>query len=183
MWLQCNGNASELMRSEVRRGNSSPGEVDARGICWKGSITAGELDGRARSWGGGGGRRRHVSCTVMGLRGPMSALATVIGDVAQMVERSLSMREVRGSIPRIDTGSLSRVPEPVLMPEWLSGMTRNHVGFARAGSNPAEHALCFSFDPLTAFNSFMTVILKEFQNVMFSFQISFFSKNNTKSVI
>ncbi|KAG0617418.1 hypothetical protein M758_5G188400 [Ceratodon purpureus] len=25
------------------------------------------------------------------------------------------------------------------MPEWLSGMTRNHVGFARAGSNPAEH--------------------------------------------
>lgn len=29
--------------------------------------------------------------------------------------------------------------EFVLMPEWLSGMTRNHVGFARAGSNPAEH--------------------------------------------
>ncbi len=27
----------------------------------------------------------------------------------------------------------------VLVPEWLSGMTRNHVGFARAGSNPAEH--------------------------------------------
>ena len=26
------------------------------------------------------------------------------------------------------------------MPEWLSGMTRNHVGFARAGSNPADHA-------------------------------------------
>ncbi|XP_073396640.1 uncharacterized protein [Physcomitrium patens] len=25
------------------------------------------------------------------------------------------------------------------MPEWLSGMTRNHVGSARAGSNPAEH--------------------------------------------
>jgi hypothetical protein len=31
----------------------------------------------------------------------------------------------------------------VLMPEWLSGMTRNHVGFARAGSNPAEHGLQF----------------------------------------
>ncbi len=29
------------------------------------------------------------------------------------------------------------------MPEWLSGMTRNHVGFARAGSNPAEHVLHF----------------------------------------
>ncbi len=28
----------------------------------------------------------------------------------------------------------------VLVPEWLSGMTRNHVGSARAGSNPAEHA-------------------------------------------
>lgn len=25
------------------------------------------------------------------------------------------------------------------MPEWLSGMTRNHVGSARAGSNPAGH--------------------------------------------
>jgi len=27
------------------------------------------------------------------------------------------------------------------VPEWLSGMTRNHVGFARAGSNPAAHVL------------------------------------------
>ena len=26
------------------------------------------------------------------------------------------------------------------VPEWLSGMTRNHVGSARAGSNPAAHA-------------------------------------------
>ena len=25
------------------------------------------------------------------------------------------------------------------VPEWLSGMTRNHVGSARAGSNPAVH--------------------------------------------
>ncbi len=31
------------------------------------------------------------------------------------------------------------VKHQVLVPEWLSGMTRNHVGFARAGSNPAEH--------------------------------------------
>ena len=29
------------------------------------------------------------------------------------------------------------------VPEWLSGMTRNHVGFARAGSNPAAHAFFF----------------------------------------
>ena len=25
------------------------------------------------------------------------------------------------------------------VPEWLSGMTRNHVGSARARSNPAAH--------------------------------------------
>ena len=31
------------------------------------------------------------------------------------------------------------------VPEWLSGMTRNHVGSARAGSNPAAHALGFFF--------------------------------------
>jgi hypothetical protein len=34
----------------------------------------------------------------------------------------------------------------VVVPEWLSGMTRNHVGFARAGSNPADHVFfCFPF--------------------------------------
>jgi hypothetical protein len=31
----------------------------------------------------------------------------------------------------------------VVVPEWLSGMTRNHVGFARAGSNPADHVYFF----------------------------------------
>lgn len=35
--------------------------------------------------------------------------------------------------------------ERVDVPEWLSGMTRNHVGFARAGSNPAVHVLVKSF--------------------------------------
>jgi hypothetical protein len=60
-----------------------------------------------------------------------------------MVERSLSMREVRGSIPRISR-EYSHLVE-VLMPEWLSGMTRNHVGFARAGSNPAEHVFFLPF--------------------------------------
>jgi hypothetical protein len=33
----------------------------------------------------------------------------------------------------------------VVVPEWLSGMTRNHVGFARAGSSPADHVFCFIF--------------------------------------
>jgi hypothetical protein len=31
----------------------------------------------------------------------------------------------------------------VVVPEWLSGMTRNHVGSARAGSNPADHVFYF----------------------------------------
>ncbi|KAH0727781.1 hypothetical protein KY290_003514 [Solanum tuberosum] len=31
------------------------------------------------------------------------------------------------------------------VPEWLSGMTRNHVGSARAGSNPAVHVFVFIF--------------------------------------
>ena len=31
------------------------------------------------------------------------------------------------------------------VPEWLSGMTRNHVGSARAGSNPAAHAFWFLY--------------------------------------
>ena len=37
--------------------------------------------------------------------------------------------------------SLAREAQKVKVgvPEWLSGMTRNHVGSARAGSNPAAH--------------------------------------------
>jgi hypothetical protein len=41
------------------------------------------------------------------------------------------------------------------VPEWLSGMTRNHVGFARAGSNPAAHVLMIVFG--LAFN-YVTVL-------------------------
>ncbi|KAK7399660.1 hypothetical protein VNO78_10847 [Psophocarpus tetragonolobus] len=32
------------------------------------------------------------------------------------------------------------------VPEWLSGMTRNHVGSARAGSNPAVHVFIFTLE-------------------------------------
>lgn len=39
----------------------------------------------------------------------------------------------------------------VLVPEWLSGMTRNHVGFARAGSNPAVHVYTITKILLTLF--------------------------------
>jgi hypothetical protein len=39
-----------------------------------------------------------------------------------------------------------RITIKVVVPEWLSGMTRNHVGFARAGSNPADHVFA-SFYP------------------------------------
>lgn len=31
------------------------------------------------------------------------------------------------------------------VPEWLSGMTRNHVGFDRVGSNPAVHGFSLIF--------------------------------------
>ncbi|KAI4380663.1 hypothetical protein MLD38_006830 [Melastoma candidum] len=37
-----------------------------------------------------------------------------------------------------------RTEHTVSVPEWLSGMTRNHVGSARAGSNPAAHVFEFS---------------------------------------
>ena len=40
---------------------------------------------------------------------------------------------------------LPKLNEQVVVPEWLSGMTRNHVGFARAGSNPADHIFIFTF--------------------------------------
>ena len=41
------------------------------------------------------------------------------------------------------------------VPEWLSGMTRNHVGFARAGSNPAAHVsllFCFGWNSALFFH-------------------------------
>ncbi|WZZ18892.1 hypothetical protein YC2023_111981 [Brassica napus] len=38
-----------------------------------------------------------------------------------------------------DLRHLWQTEQKVDVPEWLSGMTRNHVGFARAGSNPAVH--------------------------------------------
>ena len=43
--------------------------------------------------------------------------------------------------------NLKRLKIKVVVPEWLSGMTRNHVGFAPAGSNRADHEiyLCFYF--------------------------------------
>ena len=39
----------------------------------------------------------------------------------------------------------SEMSHQVDVPEWLSGMTRNHVGFARAGSNPAVHVFSTPF--------------------------------------
>ncbi len=44
-----------------------------------------------------------------------------------------------------DSKIFCRITISVVVPEWLSGMTRNHVGFARAGSNPADHAQFFVF--------------------------------------
>ena len=47
------------------------------------------------------------------------------------------------------------------VPEWLSGMTRNHVGSARAGSNPAVHDFFLIFIPFVLFPSFVIRILKD----------------------
>ena len=49
-----------------------------------------------------------------------------------------------------------------ILPEWLSGMTRNHVGFARAGSNPADHAFFppFSFTFFAMFATILNTTLK-----------------------
>ena len=49
---------------------------------------------------------------------------------------------VGDTINRILCDGLSRFVD---VPEWLLGMTRNHVGFARVGSNPTVHAFSFSF--------------------------------------
>ena len=54
------------------------------------------------------------------------------GGVAQMVERSLSMREVQGSIPCISSFCAAAD-----VPKRLRGWTRNPLGSARAGSSPA----------------------------------------------
>ena len=49
-----------------------------------------------------------------------------------MVERSLCVREVIGSIP------IDSIPE-VSMAEWLRRWTANPLGSARAGSNPVRY--------------------------------------------
>ena len=53
-----------------------------------------------------------------------------------MVERSLSMREVQGSIPCISIFPLQMVAAADV-PKRLRGWTRNPLGSARAGSSPA----------------------------------------------
>ena len=47
------------------------------------------------------------------------------------------------------------------VPEWLSGMTRNHVGFACTGLNHAVHAFenVFFLETTTIFNYFSYVSL------------------------
>ena len=56
---------------------------------------------------------------------------------------------IRGRyINRVLCDLLSRFVD---VPEWLLGMTRNHVGFARVGSNPTVHA----FLPLFLFPFFL----------------------------
>ena len=49
---------------------------------------------------------------------------------------------VGDTINRILCDGLSRFVD---VPEWLLGMTRNHVGFARVGSNPTVHVILIGF--------------------------------------
>ena len=60
--------------------------------------------------------------------------------------------------------------QTVLMPEWLSGMTRNHVGFARAGSNPAEHVLWLLL--FRQFCKWFTVTKASVQYTFFTIKLS-----------
>ncbi len=65
---------------------------------------------------------------------------------------------IMGSFNMINKITYHLSSSKVLVPEWLSGMTRNHVGFARAGSNPAEHVIsCFKF--LSVFKFFLVCLV------------------------
>jgi hypothetical protein len=54
----------------------------------------------------------------------------------------------------------------VVVPEWLSGMTRNHVGFARAGSNPADHAFFFISSVFSHFLLFVPTRFSIFRSLV-----------------
>ena len=45
----------------------------------------------------------------------------------------------------------SKKASTVAMPEWLRGLTRNQMGFPRAGSNPAGDAFKFYNEQLQLF--------------------------------
>ena len=52
------------------------------------------------------------------------------------------------------------------VPEWLLGMTRNHVGFPRVGSNPAVHDfIIYSLFSYWSFYYYIIII-----NIHFSFR-------------
>jgi hypothetical protein len=58
----------------------------------------------------------------------------------------------------------------VVVPEWLSGMTRNHVGFARAGSNPADHVFFHSLPFLPYYFIFVCHV---YSFIFFYLQLNF----------
>lgn len=55
------------------------------------------------------------------------------------------------------------------VPEWLLGMTRNHVGFARVGSNPKVHAFFTLFS--SCFFSFSFSFLVPHLFFLFSYTV------------
>jgi hypothetical protein len=67
----------------------------------------------------------------------------------------------------------------VVVPEWLSGMTRNHVGSARAGSNPADHD--FGFCIFRLLSTYIYFLKRKISNIKISFH--YFSKTKYTSCI
>ncbi len=67
-----------------------------------------------------------------------------------------SITDINAELERYKNQVTKASSHCVLVPEWLTGMTRNHVGFARAGSNPAKHAffIVFSLQATPVFVSY-----------------------------
>ncbi len=70
-----------------------------------------------------------------------------------------SFTDINAELKRYKLKFTMRGSHCVLVPEWLTGMTRNHVGFARAGSNPAKHAFFVFLFFLCAGNSCFCLLL------------------------
>ena len=82
------------------------------------------------------------------------------------------------------TTSTYSIFRSVGVPELLSGMTRNHVGFARAGSNPAAHDLFISHKNLFYIKNKRVVIGLEISNpTAHNFELLYFLFSGRAGVV